>query len=111
MDKVIIINNESFGNGSEELGKKLMGAFLRKVWAKDGKPDTIILYNSGVKIAAEGSPVLDAVTGLMEAGVDILACGTCVEFFKLENAIKAGRISNMDEISSVILNAKSVVTL
>ncbi|MFZ7102507.1 MAG: sulfurtransferase-like selenium metabolism protein YedF [Peptococcaceae bacterium] len=111
MDKVIIINSESFGHGSEELGKKLMGAFLRKIWAGEDKPAAIILYNSGVKIAAAGSYVLDAVTGLMEAGVDIIACGTCVEYFKLEDSLQAARISNMEEISAIMLAAKSVVTL
>lgn len=111
MGKVIIINSESFGSGSEELGKKLMGAFLRKVWAKEEKPDTIILYNSGVKIAAEGSSILDVATGLLEAGVDILACGTCVEYYNLEDSLKAARISDMEEISSIILSSKNIVTL
>lgn len=111
MDKVILINSEYMGNGSDELGKILMGSFLRKVWANENKPDTIILYNSGVKIAAEGSAVLDAITGLLEAGVDILACGTCVEYYKLGDSIKAARVSNMEEISSIILNSNSVVTL
>src|SRR6056297_3311682 len=99
MEKVIIINDESFGKGSEELGKKLMGAFLRKIWSKEEKPEKIILYNSGVKIAAKGSYVLDAVNGLFESGVDILACGTCVEHFGLENSLEAARLSNMDEIA------------
>lgn len=111
MEKVIIINSETLGHGSEELGKRLLGAFLRKVWSKEEKPDTIILYNSGVKIAAEGSEVLDAVTGLQESGVDILACGTCVEYYKLGSSLKAARISNMDEISSIILNTNDIVTL
>ncbi|PKM96088.1 MAG: sulfurtransferase-like selenium metabolism protein YedF [Firmicutes bacterium HGW-Firmicutes-1] len=111
MDRVIIINSESFGSGDEVLGKKLMGAFLRKVWASPNKPETIILYNSAVKIAATGSEVLDAVNGLFEAGVDILACGTCVSHFKLEKSLKAARVSNMDEIADIMLTAKTIVTV
>jgi len=111
MNKVIIINDESFGKGSEELGKKLMGAFLRKIWAKEEKPEKIVLYNSGVKIAAQGSFVLDAVNGLFESGVDILACGTCVEHFELKDSLQAARITNMDEIASIILKSKNIVTI
>lgn len=111
MQKVIILNNESFGSGDEVLGKRLMGAFLRKLWAAQKKPDAIICYNSAVKLMAKGSEVLDAMTGLFDAGVDILACGTCVDFFKLTESVEAGRVSNMEEIASIMMKADSVVTV
>ena len=111
MKKVIIINSEFFGRGDDGLGEKLMGAFLRKLWAKEEKPDAIICYNSGVKLMAKGASVLDAMMGLYEAGVDILACGTCVEFYGLNSDMQAGRISNMDEISAILMSAESVVTI
>ncbi len=111
MKKVFIINSDSLGAGDQDLGQKLMGAFLRKLWASDTKPEAIICYNSGVKLTAKGSPVLDAMDGLYSAGVDILACGTCVEFYNLKNDIQAGRISNMEEIVSILATAESVVTV
>lgn len=111
MKKAIVINSESLGRGDEGLGIKLMGAFLRKLWASDQKPETIICYNSGVKLMAKGSPVLDALNGLHDAGVEILACGTCVEFYKLTGDIVAGRVSNMEEIVSILVTADSVVTV
>jgi hypothetical protein len=91
--------------------KRLMGAFLRKLWAREEKPDAIICYNSGVKLMAKGSSVLDAMDGLYSAGVDILACGTCVEFYNLANDIQVGRISNMEEIALLLMTAESVVTV
>lgn len=111
MKKAIIINSEFLGKGDENLGLRLMGAFLRKLWAHDKKPDAIICYNSGVKLMAKGSPVMDALSGLQEAGVEILACGTCVEHYSLTGDIVAGRISNMEEIVSILLTADSVVTV
>jgi selenium metabolism protein YedF len=109
--KVIIINSEFFGRGDDGLGQRLMGAFLRKLWAREDKPEAIICYNSGVKLMAQGSAVLDAMMGLYDAGVDILACGTCVDFYNLNSDIAAGRISNMDEISSILMSTDSVVTI
>ena len=111
MDSVIIINKETFGSGDLELGTKLMGAFLRKLWAKQNKPDAIILYNAGVKLAAFGSPVLEVFHGLHEAGVDILACGTCVDHYGIDEAAMEARVSNMEELSDLMLSAASVITV
>lgn len=111
MDRIIIINKETFGSGDDGLGQKLMGAFLRKLWAKPVKPDAIILYNAGVKLAAAGSPVLEVFHGLHAASVDILACGTCVDHYGIDEASLEGRISNMEEISDLMLSSASVVTV
>ncbi len=111
MEKIIIINDESFGRGDEALGKRLMGAFLRKIWASPVKPETIILYNSGVKLAAMGSEVLDAMNGLHEAGIDILACGTCIDHFGLKDDLVAARISNMEEIVGFMMKKDRVLTI
>jgi selenium metabolism protein YedF len=111
MKKVIVINSESFGRGSEELGKKLMGAFLKKLWASDSKPGQIVFYNSGVKLLGPDSPVLDALNALFDSGVDLLACGTCITYFELDDKIKVGRVSNMEEIVASFLNSDDVITI
>lgn len=111
MSEIIIINSEIMGKGNEELGKILIGAFLRKLWAQEKKPDYIILYNSAVKLIAESSKVLDAMDGLYSAGVDIVACGTCIEFYQLKDNIKTGRISSMDEICTLLMQADKVITV
>lgn len=111
MDKVIVINNDTFGHGDRELGDKLMGAFLKKIWIRKEKPEAIIFYNAGVKLTAKGSQLIDVLTGLSESGVELLACGTCLNHYELADKILVGRISNMEEISSMMMEAKSVITL
>ena len=111
MAKTLIINSEYFGQGNDDLGEKLMGSFLRKIWSLDDKPAKIIFYNSAVKLLAEGSPVLDALDGLQSAGVDLIACGTCATFFEIKEKIKIGRVSDMTEIAGSILNDPEVVTV
>ena len=108
MAKAIVINSQFFGRGDEQLGAALMGNFLRKLWSLESKPDKIVFYNSGVKLLAEGSPVLDALNGLAEAGVDLIACGTCVTHFDLKARLVAGRISDMQEIATAIMECESV---
>ena len=111
MKKAVVINNEFMGSGSDELGQKLMGSLLRKLWAGENKPEAMLFYNSGVKLLAEGSSVLDALNGLYEAGVDIIACGTCCTFYEITEKLAVGRISDMQEISGIMTTADSVVTI
>jgi intracellular sulfur oxidation DsrE/DsrF family protein len=71
----------------------------------------MLFYNSAVKLLTANSPVLDALTGLASAGVDLVACGTCVSFFGVADPLPAGRVSDMQEIVQIILAADKVVTM
>ena len=109
--KTFVINSQYFGHGDNKLGEQLMGSFLRKLWSLDKRPDRIIFYNSGVKLLAESSLVLDALEGLAKEGVDLIACGSCVTHFDLKQKIVVGRISDMNEIATNLISSSSVVTV
>lgn len=111
MKRTFVIANEFLGRGDDELGAKLMASFLRTLLAAEKKPDRIIFYNSGVKLLAQGSPVLDVLNELNRAGVQLVACGTCVGFFKLDDKVAKERVSNMQEIVRLLTEAESVVTV
>lgn len=111
MRTAIIINNEAFGKGDDELGIKLMGAFLRKLWANPTKPETIIFYNSGVKMMAKDSNVLEVLHGLYDQGVDLVACGTCIEHYGLRDKVEVGRCSDMVEIVATMMDYDKVITV
>lgn len=95
----------------EELGAQMMGSFLRKLCQSDEKPNAILFYGTGVWLVAEGSTVLDALEILWKAGVDLIACGTCVGFFEIRDKIKIGRVTDMKEVISIFMTADKVVTL
>ena len=99
------------GRGSEELGSVLMGSFLRKLCAESEKPGTIVFYNSGAKLVTEGSPVLDALDLLARAGVDLVACQTCLEYYGLTEKVRVGRIGNMQSIVGTLMRSDSVVSI
>lgn len=111
MKKTIIIGSQNLGNGNDELGILLMKNFLRKLWSETNMIEQIIFYNSGVKLLSKELNSLDSLTGLFNAGVDIIACGTCIEFYNLQDEIKVGRISGMQEIVNIMLNSKNVITV
>lgn len=111
MQITFILNSEAMGRGDDELGKKMIGNFLRKLWASDTKPSTIIFYNSAVKLLAEGSSCLDAVEAVNKAGVDLIACGTCVGVYDLEDKLKYGRVGTMQDIVNIMMSSDKVITI
>ena len=111
MKKVVVINSEAMGAGNQELGKLLVGGFLRKLWNQQTKPQTVVFYNSGVNLLVEGFLALDALEGLFKAGVDLVACGTCCDYYDITDKIRVGRISDMQEITSLLMNADNVITI
>lgn len=108
--RVIIINNE-YCSGGEIVGKMLTDVFLRKLLASLQKPEVIIFYNSGVKLLTARSETLLILEALQASGVDLIACGMCVNGSCDNRSLKVGRITNMDEIVSILMKAEVVITL
>jgi selenium metabolism protein YedF len=107
---VIVLHAETLGRGDDALGAKLVGSYLRTLAAADPKPEAIVFYNAAVRLLAEGSPHLDALRALDDAGVDLLACVTCLEFYALLGRIAVGEVSSMREIVARTMAAAKVVT-
>ncbi len=106
---VVYINSHLMGNGDETLGSFLMKAFLKTLADLDTKPNRLVLVNSGVQLASEGSKVLDTLTVLSERGVEILSCGTCLDFYGLKGKLKVGTVSNMVEIIQSMVEADRLI--
>jgi len=109
--RLVVISSDKLGEGAPELGAKLMGSFLRKLAAADRRPEVMLFYNSGVKLLAEGSTVLDALTVLADSGVDLVACGTCAGYYGVTDSLVVGRVSDMGEVVGKLLTTNSVVTV
>ena len=106
---VVYINSHLLGMGDEALGSFLMKAFLKTLLDLERRPDRLILINSGVQLAAEDSKVLETLMVLSEKGVEIVSCGTCIDFYGLKDKMKVGAISNMYDILQSLLEADRVI--
>ena len=106
-----ILSADTMGRGDDALGAKLMGSFLRALAASEPKPAAIVFYNAAVRLLARGTPHRDALAALEDAGTDLLACVTCLEFFSLVDALELGTVSNMREIVQRVSAAEKVVTI
>lgn len=108
--KVLLITKDYLGEGNEELGRTLMKTFMFCLAESDVKPSKIYFINSGVKMVTEESPHLENLKNLVEAGVDIAACGICLDFYGLKEKVVVGSITNLYAITEAMLT-EPMVTL
>jgi selenium metabolism protein YedF len=108
-DFVIAFTSEKMGEGDEELGSMLMINFIKAIKDLDILPKKLIFYNNGVKLGASDSPVYGHLKEIESMGVGLLFCGTCVNFYSLQEAVNIGTMSNMFDIAQVMASAGNVV--
>jgi len=108
---VVFIPAYAIGRGPEELQEILIRAFLHTLNEVEPLPDAIIFINTGVKLTVEGSPAIEDLKALEEKGVEILICGTCLDYFGLKDKVILGTVSNMYTIAETLLRAGKVVSL
>lgn len=105
---VVTIGSAKMGEGSDELGHILMKAMGYALNQLNPLPDTVIFYNGGAYLTCEGSPILEDVKTLAEAGVEILTCGTCLNFFGIADKLQIGEVTNAYDIAEKCCQADVV---
>ncbi len=107
---IYVIPSDSMGRGSSELGWALLQTYVTTIAEVSPLPSHILLYNGGVKLTTSDGKALEALQALERKGVIIWICGTCLEFFKLEQERKVGSITNMYDIMNTMATASRVVS-
>ena len=113
MHTVLILNKQQMGQGDPELGRRLLGAALRKLAGEQvGKNlSAVVLFNAGVHLCTKDSPVAAELRVLEDRGVEILLCGTCVDHYGIKDELAFDRVSNMDEILAMLDSAAKTITM
>jgi len=108
---VVYVANNCMGRGDDELGQKLMRGFLRTWIDMEPKPWRMIFINSGVRLTTIDDESVEAVSMLEERGVEVLSCGTCLQFFGLEDKLRVGKVTNMYEVIESMNSATKVISV
>lgn len=106
---VISIGSDKMGEGEEELGKILIKGFVYALTEMETLPKTILLYNKGVFLASTFDDTVKDLKVLEERGVEILSCGTCANFYHVQDQIKVGTLTNMYTILERQMKAAKVI--
>lgn len=106
---VVAVTASVMGTGNDELGAVLIKGFLYALTQQDELPKTILFYNGGARLTCEGSASLEDLKSLEALGVEILTCGTCLNYYKLSEKLAVGGVTNMYEITERLTKADLVV--
>lgn len=108
---VYLISKDTLGHGSDELGAVLTKAFFVTLPEVEPLPKSLLFINGGVRLTAQGSPVLDHLKALSERGVELLSCGTCLDYYHLKDKLAVGSVTNMYTILAKLSEAPKAITL
>lgn len=106
---VVVISSPRMGEGNDELGTVLIKGFLYALTQLDELPKTILFYNGGATLTCEGSASLEDLKSLEAQGVEILTCGTCLNYYEMSDKLRVGEVTNMYTIAEKMTGAGKLV--
>ena len=108
----VFIGKDHVGEGDEQLGRNLMKMAIYTLNQADLLPMNLLFMNSGVQLLCQDEPqIIDSVREMMEAGTDVLVCGTCLDFYGIKDDLRIGEVSNMYDILERMHESDKVITL
>ena len=106
---VVAVDTDSMGRGNDELGAVLIKGFLFAVSRLETLPKTVLFYNGGAKLTTEGSTSLEDLRLMEQQGVEILTCGTCLNYYGLTDQLAVGSVTDMYTIVERLSRAEKVI--
>lgn len=106
---VVAVTADHMGEGDPKLGRTLLKGFLFALGQLEELPAVILFYNGGAALSCEGSESLEDLKALEGRGVEILTCGTCLNFYGLTEKLRVGGVTNMYSIVETLAGADLVL--
>ena len=95
----------------EEKKQEELKGFIYTLTESKPYPKSILLVNSGVKLSTENYDTIGNLKILEEAGVEILSCGTCLDYYGLKESLKVGSVTNMYTIVDTMKNSSQTISI
>ena len=106
---VVVVSSDRMESGNDELGKVLIKGFIFAVTQLDTLPKTMLFYNGGATLTTEDSDSLEDLKSLEAQGVEIMTCGTCLDYYGLKDKLAVGTVTNMYSIVETMAKAGRIV--
>ena len=101
---IVVVRSDRMGCGNDALGKVLIKGFIYAITKK------MLFYNGGATLTIEGSEVLEDLKSLEAQGVEILTCGTCLDYYEVKDKLAVGSVTNMYSIVEAMAEAGKIIT-
>ncbi len=108
-DTIAVFSSDCMGRGDDELGKTLMKGFIYALSQLEELPKAMLFYNGGAKLTVEGAVSVEDLKSMEAQGVEILTCGTCLNFYGLGEKLAVGTATNMYSIVEKLNGASKII--
>jgi selenium metabolism protein YedF len=108
---VIIVSHNGMGHAEPGLSHKLMVTYLKLLRETNRLPAAMGFITEGVKLLVEDSPVLEQLQELEKAGVLLIACGTCLNYYGIMDQLKVGIVGHMSDVIDMQHKADKLISL
>ncbi len=108
---LIVVGNDGLGHGDDTLRRRVVATYFRTLAESANLPRAIAFYTRGVLLVADDSNCIEELRALASAGVALIACRSCLEYFGLMERVAVGQIGNMLDIVEAQGAAEKVITL
>lgn len=106
---IVAFDSDAMGRGDDELGKTLMKGFIYALSQQEKLPAAMLFYNGGARLTTEGSVSLEDLKSMEAQGVEILTCGTCLNYYGITEKLAVGSVTNMYAIVEKLCAADKVI--
>lgn len=110
-DSCIFISSDKMGLGNDELGEVLIKGYIYTLTESNPYPKYIVFVNSGVKLTSQNKATIENLKILESSGVEILSCGTCLDYYGLKETLEVGSITNMYNIVDIMKNTSKTISI
>ena len=107
----LLFLSDLLGEGDPALGRKLIQGFCFSLRQLELLPERLIFMNRGIFLSTEGSSCLEDLRALEAAGVEVLSCGTCLDYYGRREQLALGSVANMYEIVSHLMASPKVLRI
>lgn len=116
---IILISRNSFGasdHNSEKVSEdqdfsaNLLNLFLQTLLQSGHEPRAILMVNSGVKLMDPDGPYIKVLNELREKGIEVLACGLCLDYYGLKSKVEIEQVTNMFAICEYLFSAGRIIS-
>lgn len=108
---VILVTRNGMGEAAPELQQTLVVKYFQLLLADGRLPAAVCFYAEGVRLACDGSPLLDALRALEVQGVALIVCTTCLNALALVEQHRVGLMGSMADIIEAQWRADRVITI
>ncbi len=105
-----LVTTDTIGEKGD-LGRILMKGLLATVAQAGRPPERMIFLNRGVHLTTEDEECAEALGALEQVGVELLSCGTCLDYFGLKDRLRIGRATTMRDTVAALCEGFRVVTI